>query len=56
LASVDFKAAIIQDIAEIDLALSALNSLRDTNLARLALLKEAEARTAGDSVTQSKEA
>lgn len=42
--SIDFKAAITQDIAEIDLALSVLNSLRDTNLARLALLQEAEKR------------
>jgi hypothetical protein len=48
---VDFKAAINQDIAEIDLALSVLNSLRDVNLARLALLKEAEARS-----SESKEA
>lgn len=53
---INFKAAVTQDIAEIDLALSILNGLRDTNLARLALLKEAEARSAGDSVTQSKEA
>ena len=49
---IDFKAAITQDIAEIDLALSVLNSLRDTNLARLALLHEAEMRSAED--TQSK--
>jgi hypothetical protein len=40
----DFKAAIIEDIAEIDLVLSVLNSLRDTNLARFALLHEAEKR------------
>jgi len=41
---IDFKAAITQDIAEIDLALSVLNSLRDTNLAKLALLHEAAKR------------
>ena len=38
---IDFKAAIIEDIKEIDLALSVLNSLRDTNLARLAILGRA---------------
>ena len=53
---IDFKAAITQDIAEIDLALSILNSLRDTNLARLALIYEAEKRSAEDLGTQSKEA
>jgi hypothetical protein len=41
---IDFKVAITQDIKEIDLALSFLNSLRDVNLARLTLLKEAERR------------
>jgi hypothetical protein len=41
---IDFKTAITQDISEIDLALSVLNSLRDINLARLALLNEAEKR------------
>jgi len=46
MATIDFKAAILEDIAEIDLALSVLNSLRDTNLARLALLQEAEKREA----------
>ncbi|MGD0952741.1 MAG: hypothetical protein ABR985_10180 [Methanotrichaceae archaeon] len=51
---VDFKEAITQDIKEIDLALSVLNSLRDVNMARLALLHEAEKRSAEDSVTQSK--
>jgi hypothetical protein len=56
MATIDFKAAITKDIAEIDLVLSVLNSLRDTNLARLALLKEAETRGAEDSGTQSKEA
>jgi hypothetical protein len=43
---IDFKAAITQDIAEIDLALSVLNGLRNVNLARLALLHEAENRKA----------
>ena len=42
---IDFKDAINQDIKEIDLALSVLNSLRDVNLARLALLQEAEKRS-----------
>jgi hypothetical protein len=51
---IDFKDAINQDIKEIDLALSVLNSLRDVNLARLALLHEAEKRGAEDTVTQSK--
>lgn len=41
---IDFKASIIQDIAEIDLALSVLNGLRNVNLARLAVLQEAEKR------------
>ena len=41
---IDFKAAITQDIAEIDLALSVLNGLRNVNMARLALLQEAEKR------------
>ena len=40
----DLKAAITEDIKEIDLALSVLNSLRDTNMARLALLQEEEKR------------
>ena len=44
---VDFKAAITEDIKEIELALSVLNGLRDVNAARLELLKEAEARDAG---------
>ena len=52
---VDFKEAINQDIKEIDLALSVLNGLRDTNLARLALLHEAEKR-ARESDTPSQEA
>jgi len=37
---IDFKAAITEDLAEIDLALSILNCLRNVNLARLALLQE----------------
>ncbi len=45
---VDFKAAITEDVAEIELVLSVLNGLRNVNLARLALLKETEARNAGD--------
>ena len=45
MAPFDFKAAIAQDIAEIDLALSVLNGLRNVNLARLALLQEAEKRS-----------
>lgn len=44
---VDFKAAIAEDIKEIDLALSVLNGLRNVNAAWLELLKEAEARDAG---------
>jgi hypothetical protein len=43
---IHFKAAISEDIAEIDLALSVLNNLRDVNLARLALLHEDEKRIA----------
>jgi hypothetical protein len=43
---IDFKAAITQDIAEIDLALSVLNGLRNVNMARLAVLHEAEKRSA----------
>jgi len=54
--TIDFKAAITQDIAELDLALSVLNALRDVNLARLALLLEAEKRCAENSSTQSEEA
>jgi hypothetical protein len=41
---IDFKAAITEDIKEIDLVLSVLNSLRETNMARLAIIKEAEKR------------
>jgi hypothetical protein len=40
----DVKAAITDDIKEIDLVLSVLNSLRDTNMARLALIHEEEKR------------
>ena len=36
---IDFKAAITRRSAELDLALSVLTSLRDVNLARLALFK-----------------
>ena len=43
---IDFKVAITKDLAELDLALSVLNSLRDVNLARLALLQEADKRSA----------
>jgi hypothetical protein len=53
---IDFKAAITQDITEIDLALSILNSLRDTNLARLVLIQEDEARSSEDSDMHRKEA
>ncbi len=53
---IDFKAAITKDLAEIDLALSVLNGLREVNLARLALLQEAEKRSAENSGTHSKEA
>jgi hypothetical protein len=56
MAPIDFKAAITQDIAEIDLALSVLNALRDVNLARLALLLEAEKRCTENSSTSNKEA
>jgi hypothetical protein len=53
---VDFKSAITEDVAEIDLVLSVLNGLRSVNLARLALLQEAEKRSAEDSGTHTKEA
>jgi len=56
MAPVDFKAAITQDITEIDLALSVLNGLRNANLARLALLHEADKRSANDPGSQNKEA
>ena len=54
MALIDFKAAITQDIAEIDLALSVLDGLRNVNLARLALLHEAEKRSASESDTPSR--
>lgn len=41
---IDFKAAITQDISEIELALIILHGLKDTNMARLALIQEAEKR------------
>ena len=41
---VDFKSAITRDIAEIDLAINVLNGLRNVNVARLEVLKEAEKR------------
>lgn len=41
---IDFKSAITEDVAEIDLALSVLNGLRNVNLARLEVLQEAEKR------------
>lgn len=53
---IDFKATITQDIAEIDLALSVLNGIRNANLARLELLQEAEKRSIENSVSQNKEA
>lgn len=53
---IDFKQAFTEDLAEIDLVLSVLNGLRNVNMARLALLKEAEARSAEDLGTPNKEA
>jgi hypothetical protein len=41
---IDFKAAIEEDIKEIDLALSVLNGLRNVNMARLEVLQESEKR------------
>ena len=41
---IDFKAAIAEDILEIELALSVLNGLQDVNKARLAIIEEAEKR------------
>jgi hypothetical protein len=41
---IDFKAAIEEDIAEIDLALSVLNDLRNVNMARFEVLQEVEKR------------
>ena len=42
--AIDFKAAIVEDIKEIDLSLSILNGLRKVNMARLEVLEEAEKR------------
>lgn len=42
---IDLKAAIAEDIREIDLALSVLNGLRDVNMARLSIIEEAEKRS-----------
>ena len=42
---IDFKAAIAEDIREIDLALSVLNGLRDVNKARLVIIEESEKRS-----------
>ena len=55
MAPIDFKAAITQDIAEIDLALSVLNGLRNVNMARLELLHEAEKRSASKTGNSSEE-
>ena len=52
---IDFKTVISEDIAEIDLALNVLNNLRDVNLARLAVIQEAEKRIAGEPGTPNKE-
>lgn len=52
---IDFKSAIIEDVAEIDLVLSVLNGLKKVNLARLALLQEAEKRSSSESATPNKE-
>jgi hypothetical protein len=53
---IDFKAALAQDIAEIDLALTILNCLRDTNLRRLVLIQESEKRSSSESGNSSEEA
>lgn len=42
---IDFKAAISEDIRELDLALSVLNGLRDVNKARLVIIEESEKRS-----------
>ena len=42
---IDLKAAIAEDIREIDLALSVLNGLRDVNKARLVIMEESEKRS-----------
>jgi hypothetical protein len=53
---IDFKKAISDDVAEIDLVLCILKDLRDTNLARLAVLQEAEKRCASEPGNLNKEA
>jgi hypothetical protein len=53
---IDFRTSLTQDIAEIDLALSVLNGLRNVNIARLELFQEAELRRANESATPNKEA
>jgi hypothetical protein len=40
----DLKSAIEEDVKELDLALAIIHGLRDVNMARLALLQEAEKR------------
>jgi hypothetical protein len=42
--SYNVKVAIAEDVKNLDLALIILNGLRDTNMARLTLLTEAEKR------------
>ena len=53
---IDFKTAISEDIAEIELALCVMNGLRNVNLARLALIQESEKRCASEAATPNKEA
>lgn len=53
---IDIKTALDQDIAEIDLVLSVLNGLRNVNPARLALLQDAEKRSASELANPNKEA
>jgi hypothetical protein len=43
--SIDLKAAIAEDVREIDLAISVLNGLRDVNKARLVIIEESEKRS-----------
>lgn len=45
MAPFDLKNAIFEDIKEIDLVLTVLNSMRDTNLVRLTLIYESEKRS-----------
>ena len=42
---IDFKTAIVEDVREIELALSVLNGLRDVNKARLVIIEETEKRS-----------